>query len=759
MKRSFRQTIRWLISIISLLAITTGVLAQSQGQIRIDLVSTVENAESMELKVYFNLYDPASGLPLTASSPASAEISLLTTDLTTPAVIAKPDLPIYITLVLDASGSMAGNAQKLRDAAKMALSNPPDDAYFGVVQFDEGTLLLQDFTENLQLVNYAIDQYKTSNKATCLYDAAYAAVEAQAQAPVGRRAVIVFTDGKDEGQDGKPCSQKSLTELTAKAIELKVPLHTIGLLSTSGNINETELRNMAGTTGGYSAMSNVDELPAAFSRIMEALKTQMVLISTIYPVKGQNQAVMTVTLQDKTILNAAFFLNSETDYPGPPSPVSMRFDGLRLVAETQTYDLQLALTSPDLVGYIKVALWDMDSGSKVNDYQFNDPGDFNTFSLPTDQMTADRKYELRISAISREDNTAFVIATSDRGEQTTELVHEFSFDPSSIYPGAVIDSVSQEGTDLVLAVSLTNPNQISSFDGWLVDEETKTQVKNSNFSIPFSAASSGRLVLETRDSRLPSGKYAVVLRLLNAENEVMSSTQYDGVVFRAPGLIQRIVAAVTAKPIFLVIIAAIVLLLVVFLMISSARQKSVSATPVMQGQLGKKMKGKNTPDGYQAIASDEAVLAKLDNPVVPVPGEYSMPAAAPKPPAKPAVDATVMMNQAGTPAPTVTAPTPAAPQKAFLTATRGMSGSWTVDQLPYVIGRTEGNLVLDEKSISRRHVQIQRDAAGRETITDLNSSNGTRLNGVRLVPGQATALPVGALIDLGPNVTLRFEKR
>lgn len=77
---------------------------------------------------------------------------------------------------------------------------------------------------------------------------------------------------------------------------------------------------------------------------------------------------------------------------------------------------------------------------------------------------------------------------------------------------------------------------------------------------------------------------------------------------------------------------------------------------------------------------------------------------------------------------------------------------------PFVIGRREGNLLIQDPSLSRRHAQITFDGANRTFfITDLNSSNGTRLNGVPLVPGQPKQLTSGASLDLGPNVLIRFD--
>jgi len=75
-----------------------------------------------------------------------------------------------------------------------------------------------------------------------------------------------------------------------------------------------------------------------------------------------------------------------------------------------------------------------------------------------------------------------------------------------------------------------------------------------------------------------------------------------------------------------------------------------------------------------------------------------------------------------------------------------------------VIGRTEGELVIADKNISRLHAQIDYDSGQRTyVITDLNSSNGISVNGSRLAPNQRTALLSGCIIGLASTVTIKFE--
>jgi len=88
----------------------------------------------------------------------------------------------------------------------------------------------------------------------------------------------------------------------------------------------------------------------------------------------------------------------------------------------------------------------------------------------------------------------------------------------------------------------------------------------------------------------------------------------------------------------------------------------------------------------------------------------------------------------------------------------GENGRVLIDSFPFVVGRSEGNLVVSAPSVSRRHCQISFDPNSRTYyITDLNSSNGTTLNGQRLTPMQPTQVSNGATINVGPHVTIRFE--
>ena len=72
-------------------------------------------------------------------------------------------------------------------------------------------------------------------------------------------------------------------------------------------------------------------------------------------------------------------------------------------------------------------------------------------------------------------------------------------------------------------------------------------------------------------------------------------------------------------------------------------------------------------------------------------------------------------------------------------------------------GAQRNDIVIQdvEHAISRFHCEVARKN-GQLYVTDLKSSNGTRLNGSTLRPGQPELLRKGSTITLANNVDLRF---
>lgn len=79
--------------------------------------------------------------------------------------------------------------------------------------------------------------------------------------------------------------------------------------------------------------------------------------------------------------------------------------------------------------------------------------------------------------------------------------------------------------------------------------------------------------------------------------------------------------------------------------------------------------------------------------------------------------------------------------------------TWKVNQFPFKIGRMKDNqLVIAETYISREHAEIRKVGEG-YSIADLESRNGTFVNGERI---QEVSLKSGDKLNLG-GYELRFK--
>jgi pSer/pThr/pTyr-binding forkhead associated (FHA) protein len=76
---------------------------------------------------------------------------------------------------------------------------------------------------------------------------------------------------------------------------------------------------------------------------------------------------------------------------------------------------------------------------------------------------------------------------------------------------------------------------------------------------------------------------------------------------------------------------------------------------------------------------------------------------------------------------------------------------------PFIIGRTLPMFTI-EKGVSRQHAEINFDPqTGKFTFKDLNSTNGSKIEGVDITPQIAYEIKPGLRFNLGQDVVVRFE--
>jgi Ca-activated chloride channel family protein len=187
--------------------------------------------------------------------------------------------PITSVVMLDTSGSMTMNLDLMKAAAEQFVIRllPEDKAMVGAfnnkVEFaDVG------FTNDRDDLLHAIRELDFGN-ATRLWDAAAASLE-QLQGVEGRRVVVLFTDGDDQG------SSTSQGKVIDRARADEVMMYAIGLESVymSGPGQRTRTRPAGGlrrvadeTGGGYFELKKTEELGPAFTRVAQELHSQYLL--------------------------------------------------------------------------------------------------------------------------------------------------------------------------------------------------------------------------------------------------------------------------------------------------------------------------------------------------------------------------------------------------------------------------------------------------------------------------------------------------
>lgn len=266
-------------------AFADAVRAQPPITLRIDSVSA---AQFPDMAVSLTLRD-ANGVPLTNASPG--EFQITEDRASEPRQVlsvqpyVNPDVQIAVILVVDISGSMKGQPlQDAKTAASRFLAGltPKDSAAliafnnaisltFPVPQLDPGRE--HAFTTDKAAIQDIIQRLEADGT-TPLYDAAYKAVLMAAQQPEGNRAVLLFTDGRDEGNT--PGSRGSTTANEEDAIQEanrhNIPIFTIGLCNA---IDSQWLARVAMRTGGtYQHAPTSADLTRLFQTVADLLKQQ-----------------------------------------------------------------------------------------------------------------------------------------------------------------------------------------------------------------------------------------------------------------------------------------------------------------------------------------------------------------------------------------------------------------------------------------------------------------------------------------------------
>jgi Ca-activated chloride channel family protein len=184
---------------------------------------------------------------------------------------ASEDIPLDLVLAVDVSSSMKEAMPKVREAVKefMAALSPRDQVT--LLGFNDTIFTLtRKSTDQAQRIK-AVDRLAPWG-ATALYDVVIAGADILGRAS-GRKAMVVFTDGEDQG------SHASLADAERRLQASDMTLYMIGQgRGTKMEPLKKVMNQMSAASGGRALVTEkIDELRSAFSELLQELSNQYLL--------------------------------------------------------------------------------------------------------------------------------------------------------------------------------------------------------------------------------------------------------------------------------------------------------------------------------------------------------------------------------------------------------------------------------------------------------------------------------------------------
>jgi VWFA-related protein len=217
--------------------------------------------------------------------------------------VAETNQPLTLGILLDTSGSQQRVLPLEQDAGSQFLQHvlrPMDEAF--VLSFDVNVDLLQDFTNSARMLTHALGKAEINTaggngaggipgagggtvptigdpKGTLLYDAIDLASTEKLNQESGRKAMIILTDGEDEG------SRTKIADAIAAAQRSNVMIYVILIADRQMYWNQgmgysgySAAKRISDETGGrlIDVGNNGQKLQAAFAQIEDELRTQYI---------------------------------------------------------------------------------------------------------------------------------------------------------------------------------------------------------------------------------------------------------------------------------------------------------------------------------------------------------------------------------------------------------------------------------------------------------------------------------------------------
>lgn len=232
------------------------------------------------------------------------------------------DLPLTIGLLVDVSASQRNLLDIEKEAAHQFFSKvlrTKDEAF--LISFGEDAELLQDYTNAPRLLKAGLSRLQVNSGAsgigpgpvptisqprgTVLYDAVYLAAHEKLRSEVGRKVLVLITDGIDQG------SRLRIDEAIEAAQKADAVIYSINYADPSayggffsiGGVSDSALQRMSGETGGrVFKVSRKHTLDEAFKELQDEMRSQYsIAYTSTNPDQDGTFRKLTVRVGDKNL--------------------------------------------------------------------------------------------------------------------------------------------------------------------------------------------------------------------------------------------------------------------------------------------------------------------------------------------------------------------------------------------------------------------------------------------------------------------------
>jgi Mg-chelatase subunit ChlD len=267
------------------------------------------------------------------------------------------DVPLGLIIVVDVSGSMAGapiDSAKSSAAALIGRLAATDGA--ALVTFADTVSVVQPMTRDKGALLAAINGISAAGN-TSLYRAVGTASQVAAESAYQRRAVVLLSDGREDG--GQPGTTREQSIAAASAA--RVVFYSIGF---GQNVDRPYLEEVSQKSGGaFFAAPTVQQMATVFGSIEAALRNQFVvtLRSAARADQTDRTIGITVTTTDGNGRAQRDYASRRTIRSGSQSAPESPLPGTRSPEPSQMPDRGVAVLGVSLaavlVGLIGLGTW------------------------------------------------------------------------------------------------------------------------------------------------------------------------------------------------------------------------------------------------------------------------------------------------------------------------------------------------------------------------------------------------------------------